>query len=103
MVKDPRAEFDMFENWAISTGAVRNGAGTWYGPVKRNSLRGIFETSENFRTRGRWRPWIQGLSDKMDGWLGRKPVIRDSDEELVAFVRGLPDANASRRKEHGAG
>ena len=101
MADDPRAEFDMFESWAISTGGTRGGTTTWYGPVTRTSLKGIFENYENFRTRGHWRPWIPGLSDKMDGWLGRRPLIRDSDETLVAFLRGLPGACASSGKKHG--
>ena len=95
MAEDRRAEFDMFDKWAISGGGVRNGAAVWYGPVTQATARSLFETSLNFRTRGRWRPLVHGLSDKMDEWLGRNPLIGSSDEEFRAFIKGKPGENSN--------
>ena len=84
-----------FEEWAFTIGGVVDGRTQWYGPVPWQIMEKGLLSLGRFRREATWRPWIKGLSGKIDAILGRQELKR-TDRAVSIW---LQQAKAAEKEE----
>ena len=87
-----------FEEWAFTIGGVVDGRTQWYGPVPWEIMEKGLLSLGRFRREATWRPWIKGLSGKIDEILGRQELKRTDRAVSVWLQQAKADEKEEQEK-----